>query len=135
MIAASAKLLLQTLTSPGQGETAIFGIWCLELAHTGLTANIASVHHIRQINAVEPQILFIEMLQQLHTVAICQWFVAIARCSFSKCQYIHACLSCYDDPQSAGSNHRWIHCQRNANHRNRGPLAPSLLGTQHQYTY
>jgi len=77
MIAASAKLLLQTLTSPGQGETAIFGIWCLESAHAGLTANTASVYHIRQINAVEPQILCIETLQQLHTVAVCQGFVAI----------------------------------------------------------
>ena len=50
-----------------------------------------------------------------------------SQCSFLGCRYIHACLTCYTDPDSTGSNHKWIQCHRNPNRR-RGPSAPPPRG-------
>ena len=48
------------------------------------------------------------------------WEWNYSQCSFPGCQFIHACLACHNDPHSGDSNHKYIHCPKNAN--DRGPL-------------
>jgi len=47
-----------------------------------------------------------------------------SQCSFLGCRYIHACLTCYTDPDSVNSNHKWIQCHRNPNRRQGPPIPP-----------
>ena len=63
-----------------------------------------------------------------------------ARCSFFSCQYIHACLNCYNDPLSGDSNHQFIYCPKNPNRRQgppgkQGPPGRPLMGTPYQYPH
>ena len=56
------------------------------------------------------------------------------QCSFPGCQYIHACLTCYNDPLSRDSNHKFIHCPKNASQWQGPPIRP-LMGTPRQYPH
>jgi len=46
------------------------------------------------------------------------------QCSFLGCCYIHACLACYTNPNSADSDHKWIQCHRNPKQHLEPPVPP-----------
>ena len=54
------------------------------------------------------------------------------QCSFPGCQYIHACATCYGDPGSGDSNHKYIHCPRNPNRQLEYSVRP-LMGPPRPY--
>ena len=59
-----------------------------------------------------------------------------SQCSFIDCRFVHACFTCYNDPQSRGRPHKWIHCHRNPDwHRTSGTTPSVTPGGPHQHPY
>ena len=57
-----------------------------------------------------------------------------SQCSYPGCQFIHACLTCFSDPLAGDSNHKVIHCPKNAKLQ-QGPVVCPLMGTPYQYPH
>jgi len=133
MIAASAKLQPPTWVPLGHGEMATCGIWPLQVAYCQHC--FGSTHSSEQCSGAPdtPPSERKVFLPQPCKPRICrEW--NYTQCTFPGCQYIHACLTCYNDPLLRDSNYKLIHCPKNVNRRQGPPVLP-LMGTPLQYPH
>ena len=62
------------------------------------------------------------------------WQWNLSHCTYSSCQYIHACLVCHGNPHLGNSNHKYINCPRGQN-QSLGPPVHPLMRTPYPPPY